>query len=333
MKNLDKFIGCLIGGAAGDALGYAVEFLDVEQIHETYGKRGITEYDLVDGVAQISDDTQMTLFTASGLLMGEPLLENISLCYRDWLLTQFGQFPLVNEKTVSPLMDISELYDSRAPGGTCIYAIREGGKGTMEEPLNDSKGCGGVMRVAPVGLFFDPAEHGIEKIDMTGAQVAALTHGHELGYLPAAALAHIVAKLAYEDCSVMEAVTDMQTSIRKQFGHMESTEEMMELIDQAINLANNEADDLQSIQILGEGWVAEETLTIAIYCALKYHDDFEKAMVAAVNHSGDSDSTGAVAGNILGAHLGLAGIPDKFLHNLELYDVILEMADQLYNRK
>lgn len=70
MKDLDKYRGCLIGGAVGDALGYAIEFLDETSIFKCYGKNGITEYDLVEGVAEISDDTQMTLFTVNGLLLG-----------------------------------------------------------------------------------------------------------------------------------------------------------------------------------------------------------------------------------------------------------------------
>lgn len=87
----------------------------------------------------------------------------------------------------------------------------------------------------------------------------------------------------------------------------------------------------RGIRELGQGWVAEETLAIAIYCALKYSNDFDKALIASVNHSGDSDSTGAVTGNILGAYLGLSGIPEKYLKNLELKNVILELADDLFN--
>ena len=70
MRDLDKFRGCLVAGAAGDALGYEVEFLQEESIFKKFGENGITEYRLRDGVAQISDDTQMTLFTATGLLLG-----------------------------------------------------------------------------------------------------------------------------------------------------------------------------------------------------------------------------------------------------------------------
>lgn len=90
-------------------------------------------------------------------------------------------------------------------------------------------------------------------------------------------------------------------------------------------------DDLDAIREIGQGWVAEETLAIAVYCALKYSNDFEKAIIASVNHSGDSDSTGSVTGNILGAYLGLSAIPQKYLDKLELKDVITEIADDLYN--
>ncbi len=72
-------------------------------------------------------------------------------------------------------------------------------------------------------------------------------------------------------------------------------------------------------------------MAIAVYCALKYENDFDRALIAAVNHSGDSDSAGAVTGNLLGARLGLAGIPAKYLENLELKSVILELADDLHH--
>lgn len=324
---LDKYKGCLIGGAIGDALGYAVEFIYIDEIVEKYGEPGIRDYELTNGVAQISDDTQMTLFTASGLLMGKDYLNHISLCYKDWLLTQFNKFPLENENPVSPLMEVKELYSSRAPGGTCINAIREGANGSIEKPLNNSKGCGGIMRVAPIGLFFNSTEMDIRDIDKIGADVAALTHGHPLGWLSAAALVHIIARIVHEDFSVSDAIADMKVYIKEQFRPFEDTEYMMQLVDKAVELAGKDCNDREAIRQLGEGWVAEETLAIAIYCALKYQDDFEAAMITAVNHDGDSDSTGAVTGNILGAALGMAEIPNKFIGNLELKDVIIKMAE------
>lgn len=109
---------------------------------------------------------------------------------------------------------------------------------------------------------------------------------------------------------------------------------MLQLTDSALYLADKpHIKDLDAIRTLGEGWVGEEALAIAIYCAAKYENEFEKAIIASVNHSGDSDSTGAVTGNILGAHLGLKAIPEKFLTSLELRDTIIDVADDLFYGK
>jgi len=70
---------------------------------------------------------------------------------------------------------------------------------------------------------------------------------------------------------------------------------------------------------LGEGWLAEEALAIAVYCAL-VAEDFAHGVKLAVNHSGDSDSTRAMTGNILDALVGAAGIPQGWLERLELRD-------------
>ena len=347
MKNVDKYRGCLIGGAAGDALGYAVEFLDEYDIFSLYGETGITEYSLVNGVAEISDDTQMTLFTATGLLIGTtrgmtrgimgkyPIY--INSCYNDWYRTQTEGYPLTQGyHFCSWLLNIPEMFSLRAPGNTCLSAINDKGYGTIEEPINQSKGCGGVMRVAPIGLYFDGKNRSISDIDMIGAETAALTHGHSLGYIPAAALVHIIHLLVHgnvhgNEVTLLDAVKDMIKNIKHQFSNDKYLQYFLQLVDKAVLFSAKDIDDLDAIRELGEGWVAEETISIAIYCSLKYSDNFDKALIASVNHSGDSDSTGAVTGNILGAYLGLKGIPQKYLDKLELKEVILEIADDLYN--
>lgn len=343
MKNSDKYRGCLIGGAAGDALGYAIEFLDERTIFARFGSSGITEYELYDGVAQISDDTQMTLFTANGLLFGTTrgmtrgimgsYPSYVAHCYRDWLRTQTSKYPLNTDdsSTCSWLVNIPELFSRRAPGTTCLSAIRAGAHGTIEKPINYSKGCGGVMRVSPVGLYFGPGSMPDDELDRMGAEVAALTHGHELGYIPAASLTHIIRRVAHEDVTIEGAVLSSLNATERIFHAARELPSFMSLMHRAVSLSKQDVDDVDAIHELGQGWVGDEALAIAVYCALKYPDDFEKAIVAAVNHEGDSDSTGCVAGNIVGAHVGLSGIPAKFTENLELKDVIIEIADDLYN--
>lgn len=350
-KYLNKIRGSLIGGAAGDALGYAIEFKHEDFIFSHYGKKGIQEYELdpVTKKALISDDTQMTLFTANGILIGDTRVSlrgigaqpsnYISISYQDWLFTQQTSFEEKNNiengrHRISWLLDVPELYSIRAPGNTCLYALSEQSDGkvnaSINQPLNQSKGCGGVMRVAPMGLK-NYSNKKLETIDLEGANIAAITHGHSLGYMPVAVLTHIINRAVYapEKRSLKEIVIDARNTVAEIFSKDEHISELTYLIDSAVSLSENEETDLDNIHQLGEGWVGEEALAIAIYCALRYENDFSAGIIAAVNHNGDSDSTGAITGNILGARLGFDKIESKWKENLELYDVILEIADDL----
>lgn len=341
MRTEDSFRGCLIGGAVGDALGYAVEFMQASDIFRKYGEGGITDYDLHHGTAQISDDTQMTLFTATGLLLGTtrgklrgimgPYQDYIRYSYKDWYRTQTERFPLPEEYHYSWLVNVPELFSRRAPGNTCMSALASAVDGSTAHPINHSKGCGGVMRVAPIGLYFAEKRIPMRASDVIGAEAAAITHGHELGWLPAAALVHIIRHLVEHDGNIFLAVQDAITTLPQVFPAAGKMDELLALLQKAVDLSRQELDDLDAVRQLGRGWVGEEALAIAVYCSLKHSDSFADAIIAAVNHSGDSDSTGAIAGNIAGASLGLRAIPKKYLEALELKDVILELADDLYN--
>lgn len=345
---LDQIRGSLLGGAVGDALGYPVEFMQADEIFSRYGAGGVREYRLNQetGMAHISDDTQMTLFTATGILVGETrgCLRGIQgeprgyvyRAYTDWLKTQSNIYDGTRgERHESWLMDVPELYSRRAPGNTCLSALaqrKNDGKVVadyIKVPLNDSKGCGGVMRVAPLALYYQGM--GMKMLDMEGAQIAAITHSHSLGYIPAAVLVHIINRIVYArgQQTLKEIVLEAMNTVENLFAGDIYLNELKGIVDRAIALSENHDKDLDNIRQLGEGWVAEETLGIAIYCSLKYQNDFSEGVIAAVNHSGDSDSTGAVTGNILGAWLGYEAIEGKWKEKLELADVILEIADDL----
>lgn len=339
--SLDQCGGCLIGGAAGDALGYAVEFCSETMILDRYGASGITRYQLQDGAARISDDTQMTLFTANGLLYGatqsalrgEPChyWKFVSAAYRDWYETQTDRYPLPHRHWAQShccwLLNVPELFHQRAPGNTCMSALAGMIPGTVQDPVNQSKGCGGVMRVAPVGLHMEDGKAAA----MVAADCAAVTHGHEMGYIPAAMLAHIIHSLSHCDgISLNGAVASAQRAMVELYQETEHLPEFMDLIDTAVELAQQSLDDRMAIRRLGAGWCGDEAIAIAIYCALRHSNSFERALTASVNHGGDSDSTGAITGNIMGAYLGLSGIPEKYLEKLELRDVIMELAADLH---
>ena len=209
----DCIRGSLMAGAAGDALGYPVEFMSRNAILARYGDKGITEFKLdSDGKALVSDDTQMTLFTANGMLMGltrgymrgiggDPK-NYVGGAYIDWYYTQ-----TVNKKSERDdfhytwLRDLPELAYRRAPGITCLNACES--LLAHRDVENNSKGCGGIMRVAPMGLldasFKESGGSGFYYktvyLAEAGAHIARVTHLHPLGYLPAALMTLLLSRI------------------------------------------------------------------------------------------------------------------------------------------
>lgn len=322
----DKICGSLIGGAIGDALGYQIEF-----------KRNIKDKEITsfkNGTGIISDDTQMTLFTANALLFRETrgAMRGIALLpvdaiyesYLDWLDTQNHTN---NHHSISWIKDLKELNVSQAPGNACISALSSGIKGTIDNPINNSKGCGGIMRVAPIGLYMREPEIA----GQFGAEASALTHGHPLGIIPSYVFSTLIWYLSNTDLTIREALEKAIKQYEEKFDvfDKENKDYFIELVNKAIKLSKENKNDIDAINELGEGWVAEETFAIAIYSCLKYPNNFKDAIVCSINHDGDSDSTGAVAGNIMGAYLGYEEIPFEYKNNIELKDEILELANDL----
>lgn len=185
------------------------------------------------------------------------------------------------------------------------------------------------MRVAPLATV---QWSNIKQLDEQAAEVAAITHSHPLGYMPAAVLCHIINRIIYPvdyPISLLQIIRDAKNTVCEIYEHTKYIDQLASIIDLAIDLACNDEADAVNIRQIGQGWVAEEALAIAIYCSLRYEGNFSAGVIAAVNHDGDSDSTGAITGNILGAMVGYNAIEQKWKDNLELADVILELADDL----
>jgi len=346
MNKQDRFSGCLFGGAIGDALGYTVEFLNLPMIQNRFGENGITDLvlDKVTNKAIISDDTQMTLFTADGMIwaylrcsergIGSYAGSGTYQSYLRWLYTQTGHiedecwlekqphekqdFIIKYDKSI---LEYKELFDPRAPGNTCLSSLASGEMGSIECPINNSKGCGGVMRTAPVGLFL---HHKPEYAFRIGAEIAAITHGHPSGYLSAGALSAIIAELING-----KTILESAKSAMRMLATYESHRETLTAMANAIKLAAGNETAINAIKTLGQGWVGEEALAIALFCALR-ETDVKHVFIASVNHDGDSDSTGAICGNILGAAYGIGALPKGWVKNIELHDLILDMSDKLF---
>ncbi|GLS84945.1 ADP-ribosylglycohydrolase family protein [Paraferrimonas haliotis] len=329
-----RFQACLLGGAIGDAFGAAVEFMSRDQILAQYGQDGVTDFIKAYGkIGAITDDTQMTLFTAEGLLRAWVRGKNkgittevgcVGHAYLRWLYTQGYQSPYRDDYYTpnGVLWNTSELHSQRAPGNTCLQALQD--MKTYETfAVNNSKGCGGVMRVAPVGLYSHVLKRRPEKCFELASDVAHLTHGHPTGYLASGAFAVIIQALL-ENQSLEQAC---QLALFLLAGYPEH-QETTAAINLALTLSKTNIPPHQAIITLGEGWIAEEALAIGIYCAL-VADNFKDLMSISVSHSGDSDSTGSIAGNLWGAQYGLVDCPSEWLEQLELKSLIETIATDL----
>ena len=109
-------------------------------------------------------------------------------------------------------------------------------------------------------------------------------------------------------------------------------EETAEALDAAIALAGRGVPKPEELERLGGGWVGEEALAIAVASALTA-EDVEQALSAAVLHSGDSDSTGAICGNLLGAHLGVAAISSGWASAVDGSEVVDAVAHDLHTER
>jgi len=325
----DRARGSIWLGALGDALGYVVEFESIERILEQHGKAGFT----VEGLAArsttyqdiaVSDDTQMTLFTAEGMLRGlgtgeDGIVEQVRLAYLDWHLTQQGG--KAASRAIGDLARKASLNVRRAPGNTCLEACRSGANGTPKAPLNDSMGCGGVMRAAPLAFIPNLDDEGAWRL---GTKTGALTHGHQMGYMPAGALVWLIRRLAHG-----QELPEASIALVEMLQIIPEAKPLTDALQNAMHMARNRMTGPSVIETLGGGWVGHEALAIALFCALRHATPISCIEMAA-NHSGDSDSTAAVAGNILGAWLGFKGITavDPLIEDIfRNLDVARELTD------
>ncbi|GAA3281353.1 ADP-ribosylglycohydrolase family protein [Paenarthrobacter aurescens] len=335
-----RVYGTLLGGALGDSLGYAVEFESIDAIRARYGSAGLLSFGQLDGGSHFSDDTQMTLYTVDGLVealewandgVAADEIACLWLAYLRWLGTQdvaaASSAPVPQPRWI----DAQEvLHHRRAPGNACLSGLATGQMGTVARPVNaDSKGCGTVMRSAPFGLIPHISREAVYKLS---SDASSLTHGHPSARLSAAAFSLLIHNIV--------AGSDIRTAAAEALDYVNGVPtkapELPERLEAALqfSLQPTTLDPEKLTEALGEGWVAEEALAVGLYAVLATSggtpaEHFRNAITLAINHSGDSDSTGSIAGNILGAYYGEDCLPADWLEALEAPEIIRGMAERL----
>lgn len=306
---------CLLGGAIGDALGADLEFCSLEMIRpRLYPGMDLPDHQGIRGA--ITDDTQMTLFIAEGLIRAAVRWHQRGVCdpasvvhhaLLRWLATQTERPKMAVDD--AGLIGDQRLHARRAPGTTCLTSLLAA-TGFGEPARNNSKGCGTIMRVAPVA-FVAP-----QSIRDLAISTSALTHGHRTGQEAAAAWALILRAIA--DGAGVEAAA------RDQIGHHGG--EVQAAILRALQAPRD--GKAETVEILGGGWTAEEALSIALYACLCARN-FEEGLRIAVTHGGDSDSTGAIAGNALGLLFPDQVLAHRWARQVECADLVERLSRDL----
>ena len=308
-KPHDRFAGCLIGLAVGDALGYQVEFLSLTQIRARHGPEGVADFPTIRSqrVGRYSDDTQMTLAVARGLLEAgdrlhdaERVIECICREFVVWLETDCVHHP-------------------RAPGNTCIRgcANLKNGVPWRQAGVPSSKGCGAAMRSAPIGLVYHDQPALLRQV-AHGASVC--THGHPAGVAAGIATAYLTALALHDDLdNMVTKLLDFVGDVSDEFNGK------LRQVEQVIALPPD-----QALAALGDGWVGEEAVADALYCFLRTPHDYQRTVLTAANTQGDSDSIACIAGAISGAHNGLASLPQRWTRDVENAPLLLETALRLH---
>lgn len=302
---MDHVLGMLYGIALGDALGWPAEPLTLDQIKAQWGPQGIQE---LPDPALFTDDTQMTLAMAEALIEAgdqdlEGLMASISRHFVKWL-----QDP--------------ESY--RAPGASCLYGARrlERGVSWREAGKPDSKGCGAVMRVAPIGYLY---QHDLSRLRKIAAATALTTHRHPAAELGAVAAAYLV-KLALDQRPPVDFIPLLQ---RETQGIVADFDQALRRLEQALRMSDPSA----ALAHIGEGWVAEEAVLAALFCFLQFPRDYLAAVRLAANTSGDSDSLAALTGGLNGAYLGIQALPSAWVGRIEKSAYLRDVAQRLALKK
>jgi ADP-ribosyl-[dinitrogen reductase] hydrolase len=330
--------GCLLGGALGDSLGEPVEFVSsADDIIRRFGAAAPAKLGYAHAPL-ITDDTQMTLFSAEGIIRAGRarwdddaifLTRAVQAAFLRWLSTQVDGDP--EAMASSPggwLVTEPGLHHRRAPGNTCVSALESqigaGTLPTVTSIINTSKGCGAVMRAAPFGI----AARTREAAFLWGRDTGAMTHGHPSGYLSAAHFAALIWGISRGEPLAI-SIGRASDLLAQEHG----CEETAAAIAGAMALVALGPPGPSTIESLGGAWVGEEALAIAILCTATCEGSSPEAVAEAlwrsVVHAGDSDSTGSMVGNLLGAMHGVESLPPAWLDDLELRGVIDRVARDL----
>ena len=334
-KETSRYVGCLLGLAVGDAMGYTVDDKTWEQIRDNYGPNGLLGYDLQKDYAEVTSYTQITAFIANGLMLGvtrgkpDAYSRYVTLALREWAKRQ--HFPRDPERSWCWVAQKPALRRRCCRDPWMLDAFRFESLGTMQKPVNKADSPGAIGAAAAVALFYNPNRMEPAQVGSLTANIIAMTHGDPSAWLTGVALAYGLAGILQEpDGSVADQFRQAADVMQSQFGkRYPQAGQIAEDLRAAIALAQTEGQDHRADMERFACDTASQCLQAAVYAAIVCPEDFDSAMILAVNHSGRSAAVGAITGAILGARLGQETLPEFYLESLEPIEELRELADDL----
>jgi len=341
----ERYEGALLGFAIGDAFGYPVRNMEYSEICQRFEKHGCLELAVSKqtNTALFTDATQMTLFTADGIVWADREARGgeinyttyVFYAYQFWLFTQTNTiagkeyawlFDREKNRRQCRLLRAKGLYKNRYPDRITMDALlsaRDNQYGRLINKINNNGDNGGLKRVLPAGLYFN---YDAETAFRAGADFAAISHTAPAGYLSAGCYSAIIAELMNGE-SLENAINIALRILKEYEGH----ELVLTAIEAALELIKDESvSPRTAINRLGEGKNAEDALAIALFCASVHSEDFANAIRLAVNHDGESDVCAALCGGLFGAYRGADAIPKRWLKKIQYYNLIMDVTEELF---
>lgn len=296
----DRFAGCLLGAAIGDALGNPVEGYSHATIQNKYGE--LKDYQANwDEPGTGTDDTEQTILIAKSITdTGGFSIEDIARRYKEWLPT-------------------AESFGTACQ--TAAVNLQEGKK-PHESGIN-SAGNGAAMRVSPIGLAYSHPED-LELMKRTVEKATTLTHTDKRALAGALAVAYgtsylINRRKEFKPSAFLDAVVKTAETASQEFA--ESLDRIKDLLKKA---------PVSAAEIIGTGGYVAESVPFAFYSFLRSPDDFEDTLITAVNAGGDTDTNASIAGTLSGALNGTQAIPERWISGLKAKEEIIKLSEELF---
>ena len=333
-NNLDRYRGCLLGLAVGDAMGMPVDDMTLAQIRENYGPNGLLGYDLRSDYAEITSYTQLAAYVCNALLLsvsrgkGERKLDYVKLGLKEWTRSQ--QFARDPEASYCWVAKLPAFRRRHCRDARMLDTLRLAAMGYPEKGPNQYNAPGSLTAAIAVGMFYNSQRLTPPQIGELAAQIVALTHGDPTAFLSAAVLAYAIAGILLEpELPLEEQFTSAIRAMHHQFRSKYSqSQTVAATLTEAVKRAKA-AEPMSEVMEQMQCYSALNCLAGAIYASLANRQDFDTAMITAVNHSGYSSAVAGITGAILGAHMGYAALPEFYLESLEPVKALCQLADDM----